>query len=158
MFTAPAIQTVTSAATVMIGTAFLAVAGIGIAAPARADVPAGFTQATEASVDSTLRLPYGVEGRKGVATVAVQIAADGSVQSARIVGSTGSAALDREALRTANTVHYPAPGKPQTVALVLGFNRTVGATDQARGKAIVDAYVTDSRRLLATKTTAKPIG
>ncbi len=158
MFNTSNLQTVNSAATLMIGTAFLAVASFGIAAPARAEAPAGFVKTVEASVNNTMRFPQGAETQKGTATVAVLINAEGAVQSATLVHSTGTAAFDREALRTAKAVRYPATGKNRTVAMVLAFNDTISRQAAAQGKVIVEAYRNDDRRLLASETTARPVG
>ncbi len=158
MTTMSSAQIVSSAATVMIGTAFLAVAAIGIATPARADSRADFAKTVNARIESTLQIPSSNAQAQGVATVAVIVAANGRVESATIARTSGTAAFDREALRTAKTVRYPATGKARTVAMVLGFNRAPDANDFAQGKGVVEAYRTDHRHLLATDTTAQPVG
>lgn len=152
------IHNVSSAATIMIGTAFLAVSTLAIATPARAEAPVGFQKAVETSIGQTLRFPKGNSARTGVATVAVVVDANGAVKAATLVGASGTAAFDAEALRTAKTVRYPATGKARTVAMVLGFGQPATAADAARGKVIVEAYRSDSRRLLASDTTAQPAG
>ncbi len=152
------IQNVSSAATILVGTAFFAISAVAIATPARADVPADFTKSVEASIDRNLDFPIGNYGRKGVVTVAVTVAADGSVSAASVAKSSGVSAFDLEAVRAAKRVTYPATGKTQTVAMVLGFGKRATARDAVLGKQIVDARTNDSRRLLATETTARPAG
>lgn len=152
------IRTVSSAATIMIGTTFLALSAVAIATPARADVPAGFQKAVETSVDNTLRFPAGANHRSGVVTVAVSIDADGSVMATSIAKTSGVPSFDAEALHTAKSVSYPATGKRRTVAMVLGFGKRATARDAHAGKQLVDAARSDRRRLLATETTVQPNG
>jgi TonB family protein len=153
-----AIQTVTSTATVMIGTAFLALSAAAIASPAHANTPANFVKAVETSIDQTLDLPADAYGRKGVVTVAVTVAANGSVSDVSVAKSSGIRTFDLEAVRAAKRVAYPATGQVRTLALVLGFGKNATAHEAVEGKRIVDAMLTDSRRLLATDTKAQPIG
>jgi TonB family protein len=156
------IQTVSSAATVMIGTAFLAISAVAIASPARAEAPVGFQKAVESSIDNALDFPAGNATRKGVVTVAVTVAADGTLTAASVAKSSGVKAFDVEAVRAAKRVRYPATGKTQTVALVLGFGKQATIAETVQGQQIVDAMRVaqrnDARRLLATETTAQPAG
>jgi len=152
------IQAVSSAATVMLGTAFFAVSAVAIASPARADTPQNFTQSVEANIAKTLRYPSSIDNRAGVATVAVSLDANGGVTNASLVRSTGVRVLDAEALRTAKAVSYPATGKPRAIAMVLSFGQTAGRADTAKARAVVEAYRADNRRLLASETKAQPAG
>jgi TonB family protein len=149
---------ISNVATSLVGAAFCSVAALAIAVPsAHAAAPAGFQKSVEASINNNLRMPVNAPS-KGVATVAVLIDANGSVSDASIVQSSGHSVLDREAVRTARAVSYPATGKPRTLAMVLGFNQPATAAQASHGKQLVDAYRTDRRQLLADKTTAQPIG
>jgi TonB family protein len=153
------LDSITSTATALIGTAFIAAAFVGIASPARAATPAGFQKTVEAQISKTLRFPVGVTSQaQGVATVAVSVNADGTVSDASIARSSGTRAFDREAIRTAKLVRYPATGAARSVAMVLSFGQTPDSVDTAAAKAIVNAYRTDHRQLLATETRAKPAG
>lgn len=149
---------ISNVATSLVGAAFCSVAALAIAVPsAHAAAPAGFQKSVEASIDNNLRMPANAPS-KGVATVAVIIDANGSVSDAQVVQSSGHSVLDREAIRTARAVSYPATGKPRTLAMVLGFNQPATAAQASHGKQLVDAYRTDRRQLLADKTTAQPTG
>jgi TonB family protein len=152
------IQSISSAATVIVGTAFLALSTVAIATPARADTPIDFQKVVSVSINDALDFPAGNASRKGVVTVAVTVAADGTLTDASVAKSSGVKAFDLEAVRAAKRVRFPATGKTQTVALVLGFGQTATALDAAQGKQIVDARINDRRRLLATETKVQPVG
>ncbi|MFM9978175.1 MAG: energy transducer TonB [Sphingomonadaceae bacterium] len=123
--------------------------------PVQASDRAAFTTQVERSISQTMVLPMG--SVRGVATVAIEIAADGSVLSAEIAKSSGNAAYDLEALRTANAVSYP-KGAARTVAMVLGFGRDVKPSERVAAVQQIARLRSDSRRLQATVTTAQPIG
>lgn len=123
--------------------------------PARADTN-NFRANVERSIDATMKMPT-AESKAGVATVAVRIDADGSVVNASLVGTTGVPAYDREAIRTAKTVSYPA-GAARDVVMVLGFGREASAQDRAHGATLAAQFRSDRRQLLATETTAQPNG
>ncbi|CAN5305987.1 hypothetical protein BH09PSE3_BH09PSE3_08980 [soil metagenome] len=150
--------TVSNAASAIVGAAFCTIAAIGIAAPSAAHAaPTGFQKSVEASIDNNLRMPANTDSR-GVVTVAVSVGADGSVSEAKVVKSSGHNSFDREAVRTARAVSYPATGKARTIAMVLGFNQPAPRNAILQGKQLVDAYRTDRRQLLADQTTAQPVG
>ncbi|MPT48854.1 MAG: energy transducer TonB [Sphingobium sp.] len=114
-----------------------------------------FRQQVERNIDKTLSLSAVQNSRqRAIATVAVTIAADGSVRNAHLVRTTGVTRFDREALRTAQTVSYPATGKTRTVAMVLGFNQPVTAENQQEGQRLVLAWRGDQRVMLATTSAA----
>jgi TonB family protein len=149
--------TLGNAATAVIGAAFCTVAAMAITVPsAHAAAPAGFQKSVEASIDRNLRLP--VADNSGVATVAITVDGNGEVLAADVVKSSGQSRYDREALRTARAVDYPATGKTRTVAMVLGFNQPATKAAIVQGKQLVDAYRTDRRQMLADKTTDQPVG
>ena len=102
-------------------------------------------------------MPGAHYSKKGVATVSIRINAQGNVQSASLIASTGTKAFDDEAIRTAKAVSYPA-GKSRNVVMVLGFGRGVSATDRAKSVTLANRYLSDPRQLLATETTAQPNG
>ena len=149
--------TLSNTATAFIGAAFCSIAVMGIAAPSAHAAPAGFQKSVEASIENNLRMPVTTD-RKGVATVAVSIDANGSVSDASVVKSSGHLSFDREAVRTARAVSYPATGKARTVAMVLGFNQPAPRHAISQGKQLVDAYRNDRRQLLADQSTAQPVG
>jgi TonB family protein len=73
-------------------------------------------------------------GRHGTATLAVVVDASGRVESIKLLKSAGFANFDREAIRTASRVSYPASANGRTVAMVLGFNEAVTSKAQAEGR------------------------
>ncbi|MDB5701879.1 MAG: TonB family protein [Sphingomonadales bacterium] len=148
---------VSNAATALVGAAFCSIAVLGVAMPQAHAAPAGFQKSVEASIQNTMRLPGNTDS-KGVATVAVSIDANGSVSNADVVKSSGNASFDREAVRTARAVSYPATGNARTIAMVLGFNQPAPRAAISQGKQLVDAFRTDRRQLLADKSTAQPVG
>lgn len=149
--------TLSNTATALVGAAFCTVAVLGIAVPSAHAAPAGFQKSIEASIENNLRMPSNSD-TKGVATVAVSIDAKGAVRDASVVKSSGHARFDREAIRTARAVSYPATGKSRTVAMVLGFNQPAPAIEISRSKQLVEAYRNDRRQLLADKSTDQPVG
>jgi TonB family protein len=140
-----------NAATVTLTTLTLAAA---VVTPVKAATPADFKAQVERSIETNMHLPS-AHARTGVATVSVRIDANGKVESAAIVGSAGNTAFDQEAIRTAKAVSYP-KGQARNVVMVLGFNRTVTASDRARSVSL--AAKNDPRHLLASGTTAQPLG
>ncbi|PTQ07380.1 hypothetical protein CLG96_17695 [Sphingomonas oleivorans] len=132
---------------------------VAAVAPARAATPKAPADITEwqaqveRQIDQTLRTPVdeNVAGRYAAATVDVSLAADGSVTGSRIAKSSGSRGLDREALRTARAVNYPAlpgslAGKPRTVAMKIFFGRSQQAVAPAL-KTASDAAVAHNQRI-----------
>lgn len=140
MFRTGLLTTMSAAALAFIGTA-------ATVASVHADTgKASFRNHVETSIARHLRLPDDkAHSPAGVATVAVGIDADGAVRSTSLLRSSGVAAYDEEALRTAQTVSYPATGKPRTVAMVLGFNRTVSATEQRQAQQLADNITNTGR-------------
>jgi len=141
----------TIAASVLATTVCFAIA----TTPVHASERSAFRTQVERNIATTMALPKGTTS--GVATVAVSVAADGSVLSAEIAKSSGNAAYDREALRTANAVSYP-KGAARTVAMVLGFNRDVTRSERVAAEKQIARLRSDNRRLQATLTTAQPVG
>ena len=152
--------TISNVATSLVGVAFCSVAALALTVPsAHAAAPVGFQTSVETSIAQTMRFPGAVKSdQSGIATLAVSVAADGSVSNVDIVKSSGERSFDREAIRTARAVSYPASGKAQTIAMTLGFNRAPDSATARQGRVLVDAYRNDHRQLLATETTAQPNG
>ncbi len=94
---------------------------------------------------------------KGVATVAVRIDADGSIRSAEIAKSSGRRALDKAALATAKSVHYPQGTKARTVAVVLRFGDAPKPAKE-ESAALVSRYVNARGEALASQNPASPVG
>ena len=99
----------------------LALAGaILFAAPALADSPEWQKQvsrimASKQTYPSTAQM----RGEEGTAKVKIYIGADGAVQKAELVASSGSAILDKEALAVPSKVgHVPAPPAGATTLTV----------------------------------------
>lgn len=114
---------------------------------------ADFRKHVENSIDKTLRLPEGINERhRGVATVAVIVDANGKVRTADLIRSSGFGAFDREALRTARAVSYPASGKPRTLAMVLSINRPASAKARSEGQRLVTAWRAGQRVMIANDT------
>jgi TonB family protein len=116
------------------------VGAVGPAKAATADAPAtmsAWQDHVEQQIDGTLRSPLAFfPNGMAVATVNVRLAADGSVSDVKLAHSAGSRVLDREALRTAKAIRYPAlPGrlgqKENVVALKLFFGRDAQAVAPA---------------------------
>lgn len=123
---------------------------------AQAETSDGFRRSVEANIERKLTLS-GYEAGKGIVTVAVTIDSHGKVQSTQLVKSSGHAAFDQEALRTAHAVSYPATGRNRTVAMVLGFNQAVSATDRRHSERLVTAWRDDQRvRLAKSDATTQP--
>lgn len=125
---------------------------------AQAETNADYRASVERSIDTQLRMPEaGLAGRHGTATLAVVVDASGRVESIKLLKSAGFANFDREAIRTASRVSYPASANGRTVAMVLGFNEAVTSKAQAEGGAIVTAWADEQDRKvrLAQQTTAQ---
>jgi len=132
-------------ATASVGALLLSAACImGTVAPARAAEPNApltvqdWKADVERQIDNSLRNPP-LGGRDhAAATIAIHFDAEGRPADIRIARSSGVAAADEEALRTANRIAYPAlpsglRGRPQTIAMMVYF----GAADtEADRKAI----------------------
>lgn len=104
--------------------ALLAVAGsvgLAAAAPAHAD-DTGWRKKVAALIGSKYSYPRSaqVRGEQGSATVKVEFSSAGKVVSVDLVKSSGSAILDREAVRIPMKVAaYPAPPTGSAAAVVL---------------------------------------
>lgn len=105
----------------------------------------------EQQIDRTLRVPGSAVLRPmTAATVRVRFAADGAFEGASLARSTGVPALDREALRTATKIAYPAlpnglRGRPQTVEMKLFFGSSASDVTAARrlAQAVAQAVTRD---------------
>ncbi len=123
---------------------------------AKAETNNEYRANVEAGIAQKMRMPVTAkQGRHGVATLAVTISAEGAVQSVDVVKSSGIAAFDREAIRTAQQVTYPATANSRTIAMVLGFNEQVQPAHQRAGQKLVAAYIGDQKVMLANSTTAQ---
>ncbi len=119
--------------TASIGAAVLSAAcAVGAAAPAKAEAPtdtiAGWQSAVNHAIDAGPRDPRGAFGRSdhAMSTIAVRFDAQGGFDGAAVARSSGSAAADREALRTARAIRYPAlpvglRGRPRTIVMQVYF-------------------------------------
>lgn len=95
---------------------------------------------------------------KGVATVAVRIDAQGTVQHAAVVGSTGHAVLDREALSTAKAVNYPKGDRARTVAVVLTYGKGTKRPTKEETARLVSRYANAKGEAFATEIPAPNAG
>lgn len=132
--------------------------GIAItsAAAAQAETATAYRTAVEQSIDREIALPQGMaRDRHGIATLAVTVRPDGTVGSIDLVKSSGFAAFDRAAVRTAKRVSYPAAPVTRTLAMVLGFNEQVLPAHQKEGGALVASYLADRTIRLASDTAAQ---
>lgn len=127
-------------------------AAITSAAPARAETDTAYRSAVEQSIDREIILPGMTKGRQGVTTLAVTVRPDGTVRSIDIVKSSGFAVFDKAAIRTAQRVTYPAARETRKLAMVLGFNRQVLPEQQSKARALVAAWLTDTKTRLAAET------
>jgi TonB family protein len=105
-------------------------------------------------IDDRLSLPAGGlrHGDHAVATVLVSLDADGRFADASIGQSSGDAAVDDQALRTARAVHYPQlpvalRGAPRTIAMMLYFGEPGSETEAIRqvGEAVALAAAAERR-------------
>lgn len=153
MFTAtvPSFRTTaTAVAASMLGTALIfAAPQAAYAAPAK-----DFVRSVEAQLSADTYTP---STATGIATIAVRIDADGKVLSADVAGSTGHAALDREAVQTAKSIHYPKGDHARTVAMVLSFGN-VKKPSASQTAALVNRYVNAKGEALASQSPATPVG
>ncbi len=141
----------TAFAASMLGTALVfAVPQVAHAAPK----DGGFVRSVEAQLNNGALAPT-IE--TGVATVAVRIDASGKLLSAQIAGSSGHAALDREALSMAKSVSYPKGDKARTVAVVLTFGNAAKPS-RSQSAALVNRYVNAKGEALASQNTAPNVG
>ena len=109
------------------------------ASPARA-ADRGITSAVARSIASA----NAPSTERGVATVFVTVAASGKVQDARVIGSTGCAVLDADAVEAATTAAYPRGNSIRRVAVVMTYNgapaptaeRTAALVARARAEAL----------------------
>lgn len=68
----------------------------------------------------TYPLPAEDRGEQGTATIKLNVAADGKLQSVELLQTSGSRTLDREAVTLPNKVGtFPAPGADTTLTLPL---------------------------------------
>lgn len=141
-----------AAAIFAVGMTFAAVSA------SKAQAEEGFRAKVESNIDQEMRLPNGVgreRDREGTAIVVLTIAADGTVRSAALAQSAGFSAFDREALRTASKVSYPATGEERTVAMALGFNQKVTPGAQRKAVRLAEDYRAKHDVMLANSTTAQ---
>lgn len=150
--TAPKFRvTATAFAASMVGTALVfAIPQVAQAATTHSD----FVRSVEAQLN---RSDFAATGDTGVATVAVRIDADGKVLSAQVAGTSGHAALDREALSTAKSVNYPKGERARTVAVVLRFGN-VAKPSKSQSAALVNRYVNAKGEALASQNPAPNVG
>jgi len=140
--------TATAFAAALLGTALV----FAIPETATAATTDGFVAKVERQLKSN---DFNATGN-GIATIAANVAADGSVRSMTLVGSTGNSALDRQAMRTAKAVAWPA-GKDRKVAVVLTFNEARKPSPAAT-KALVARYTNVRGEALAQQTPAPNAG
>lgn len=137
----------------------LAVAAtFGLVSTVHAKTGADFHQAVESSINRELNSASTRvdDGHRGVATLAVSVDREGKVRSVALVKSSGESGFDKEALRIAHRVSYPASGAPHTLAMVLGFNQHADKRAQAKGAELVQAWLGSQQKMrLAEKTTAQ---
>ncbi len=85
---------------------------------------------------------------RGVATVFVTVAPSGKVRDARVIGSTGSATLDADAVDAATSAAYPKANGTRLVTVVMTYNgaprptaaRTAALVARARAEALTASY------------------
>jgi len=97
------------------------------------------------TVTTTGRMLTGRTDTPAVATVRVRFDADGAFDKATLATSTGDLTFDRDAIRTAETIRYPAlpaglRGKPQTIAVQLVYGVAHSQVEAARLHDIATKY------------------
>lgn len=123
--------------------------------PAKAATTHEFARSVEAQL---AREAWAPTSDKGVATVAVRVGADGSIQNAHLVGSTGHAVLDRAALNTAKAVSYPKGDRARTVAVVLTYGEGTKRPAKVETARLVKTYVNAKGEALAQQIPAPNAG
>lgn len=123
--------------------------------PVKAATTHEFTRAVETQL---AREAWAPTGDKGVATVAVRVGADGSVQNAHVVGSSGHAILDRAALNTAKSVSYPKGDRARTVAVVLTYGERTKRPANSESARLVRTYTNAKGEALAAEIPAPNAG
>ncbi len=139
------------------------------AATANAPLTVGDWQAdVEQQIDRVLRVPdRSLGGRDhAVTTVSVRFDANGDFAGASVAKSSRIGAVDREALRVARNISYPAlpqglRGRPQTIAMQLYFGQAgdpaAQAKQEARAKTMAEMAKGD-RKIDSVQVAALPAG
>ena len=141
---------------------------LGVAGPVKAEAPAtiyGWQQNVQGQLDSGLRSVAGTTVADKAATVKVSLDASGKMTGVTVARSSGVASLDREAVRAAQSIRYPAlPAKmgarPVTVALnvFFGSEKSVAAQVRKANEAAIVANEKFARRFERTQLAALPQG
>lgn len=113
-------------------------------------------------IDAELRTPATFRGNSAITTVAIRLDAGGALASAKVAQSSGSGAIDREAIRVANRIAYPAlpaglRGEPQTVMMQVYFGTAAG-TDTAAHQQRAMERLAATKKAKRIETAALPIG
>ncbi len=127
---------------------------VGSASPAHAATTDGFVRSVESQINDGRMSP---STNKGVATVAVRVAADGKVLGAEVAQSSGYRELDQDALATARSVNYPKGDVVRTVAVVMTYGN-VKAPSKTSTAWVVSRYVNAKGEALAAGTPAPHAG
>ncbi len=149
--TAPSFRmTATAFAASLLGTALVfAIPQAAQAAPK----PDNFVQKVESQIVSYRPL---AAGGNGVATIAVNIDANGKVRNMELVESTGDKSLDRDAIAATREINWPA-GKARSVGVVLTYG-DVKAPAKIVSQAIIGRYTNAKGEALASQSSASPTG
>lgn len=114
-----------SSAGALLLSAACVVGAVGTARAAETNAPLtinDWQQDVNRQIDDNLRVPARFDGGLAAATVAVMLNADGEFGSASIAKSSGNDAVDKEAMRVAHAISYPAlptglRGRPREVTM-----------------------------------------
>jgi len=154
-----------SSAGALLLSAACVVSAVGPARAAEPNAPltvSDWQQEVGQQINANLRAPASFRGEQATATVAVTLDADGEFTGARIAKSSGHGSIDREAVRVANAVDYPAlpaglRGRPQTVTMQVYFGTAAIADSAAHRRQAVERLAA-ARKAKRIQTAALPIG
>lgn len=142
---------------------------IGAVSPARAAEPnapltiSDWQANVGRQINAELRTPATFRSDTATATVAIALDAGGDFTAAKVAKSSGNGAIDREAIRVASRIAYPAlpaglRGQPQTVTMQVYFGTATSADTAAHQQRAVERLAATAKKAKRIETAALPIG
>ncbi|SNS82988.1 TonB family C-terminal domain-containing protein [Sphingomonas laterariae] len=114
-------------------------------------------------IDAELRAPSTFRGDAATARVQISFDAAGAFTGASVARSSGNGSIDREAVRVANAIAYPAfpeglRGQAQTVNMEVHFGTAANPHYAARERQLAERLAAAPRKAKDVETAALPIG
>ncbi|WP_380874867.1 hypothetical protein ACFB49_01840 [Sphingomonas sp. DBB INV C78] len=142
---------------------------IGAVGPARAAEPnapltvGDWQRDVNQQIDANLRAPASYRGEAKAATVKLSFDANGNFDGAKVAKSSGSSAIDREAVRVANAIAYPAlpeglRGEAQIMKMQVSFGSAANPHYAARERQVAERLASVQKKAKQIETAALPIG